>query len=338
MSFNPQNMIEKLKESTKDLRERPTELFQDTGKAMSESIGNATRGVKNSLDEFSQKGVVDAGKEFLETNGFLAKFVFIIFVLIVFMVLLNIGMRIIGFFMKSSTNPLLVDGKIDGATVLSISQDPGNKDGKIIQRSNNKQGGAEYTWSTWLYMKDNQTVTDAATSSISKRKLIFTKGDGIPAPFVGSATNPVGYKTANSPGLYTYTDLSGFTSLEVIIDCVAKPEPEKILIKNIPHNKWFHLAIRLQNKIVDVYMNGVVSVRKELPSLPKHNYLNVSIGGMLGSISTLQYYSYAMNVFEINNIVIRGPNLNSSSLSTDGQNKSGTSSFLSNVWYKNAGR
>lgn len=331
-SVLPQNMIEKLKESTKDLRERPVELFQDTGKAMSESIGNATKGVKESLDEFSQKGIVDAGKEFLETNGFLAKFVFIIFVLIVFMVLLNLGMQIIGFFMKSSTNPILVDGKIDGETILSISQDPANKDGKIIMRSNNKQGGAEYTWSTWIYLKDQQTVNNTT------RKMVFTKGDGT-ATVTGTATaiNPSGYKTANSPGVYVYSDISGYTTLEMVIDCIGSTTPQKIPISNVPHNKWFHLALRLQNKIVDVYMNGVVSVRKELASLPKQNYHNVNIGGMKGSISNLQYFGHAMNVFEINNIVVRGPNLASSSLSSDGQNKSGNSSFLSNVWYKNAG-
>ena len=329
MSFN---LIDKLKESTKDLRGKPTELIQDTGKAMSESIGNATKDIKASLDEFSQKGVVDAGKEFLETNGFLAKFVFIIFVLIVFMVLLNLGMQIIGFFMKSSANPIIVDGKIDGDTILSISQDPANKDGKMIKRSNNKQGGAEYTWSTWIYLKDKQTDNN------TKRKLIFTKGDGNPPDFTSSSTNPSGYKTANSPGVYVYTDVSGLSSLEVVLDLVGSTEPQKITISNMPHNKWVHLAIRLQNKIVDVYMNGVVSVRKELSSLPKHNYLNVTVGGMKGSISNLQYFGYAMNVFEINNIVVRGPNLKSSSLSSDAQNKSGNSSFLSNIWYKNAGK
>jgi hypothetical protein len=329
MSFN---LIDKLKESTKDLREKPTELIQDTGKAMSESIGNATKDIKASLDEFSQKGVVDAGKEFLETNGFLAKFVFIIFVLIVFMVLLNLGMQIIGFFMKSSANPIIVDGKIDGETILSISQDPANKDGKMIKRSNNKQGGAEYTWSTWIYLKDQQTIDNKT------RKLIFTKGDGNPPDFTPSSTNPSGYKTANSPGVYVYTDVSGLSSLEVVLDLVGSTEAQKITISNMPHNKWVHLAIRLQNKIVDVYMNGVVSVRKELSSLPKHNYLNVTVGGMKGSISNLQYFGYAMNVFEINNIVVRGPNLKSSSLSSDAQNKSGNSSFLSNIWYKNAGK
>ena len=326
------NLIDKLKESTKDLREKPTELFQDTGKAMSESIGNATKDIKASLDEFSQKGVVDAGKEFLETNGFLAKFVFIIFVLIVFMVLLNLGMQIIGFFMKSSANPIIVDGKIDGETILSISQDPANKDGKIIMRSNNKQGGAEYTWSTWIYLKDTQTEDNTS------RKLVFTKGDGTPATSTGSAANPSGYKTANSPGVYVYTDVSGLSSLEVVVDLIGSTDPQKITISNVPHNKWVHLAVRLQNKIVDIYMNGVVSVRKELSSLPKHNYLNVTVGGMKGSISSLQYFGYAMNVFEINNIVVRGPNLKSSSLSSDAQNKSGNSSFLSNIWYKNAGK
>lgn len=332
MSLNPQNMIEQLKDSTKDLRENPTELAQDTGKAIGDTFKEAGSGLKKSIDEFSQKGVMDAGKEFLETNGLLAKFVFIIFVLIAFMVLLNIGMQIIGFFTKQSANPMIVKGKMDGDNSVVISQNPANEDGKTIFRSNNKQTGAEYTWSTWLYMKGE---ADSSTT----RSHVFSKGQGKQVnPAGGSAETEDYYKISNGPGVYAYTS-GGETHLDILFDTVGGRE--QVTVEGIPHNKWFHLALRLQNKIVDVYINGVVAKREELDHLPKQNFHDVTVGGgnggsgFNGSISNLQYFSYAMNVFEINNIVMRGPNLSTSDLSSDASNKTGNSSFLSNLWYNN---
>ena len=334
MNLNPQNMIEQLKDSTKDIRENPTEFAENTGDALKDTFTDATQGIKSSIDEFSQKGVMEASKEFLETNGLLAKFVFIIFVLVVFMVLLNIGMQIIGFFTKDSANPILVKGKMGGNEKVVISQDPENEDGKSIFRSNNKQSGAEYTWSTWLYMKGEASDT--------KRYHVFSKGQGVNGTLSGSPTADDYYRIANGPGVYSYTDSTTYvTKVEVLMDTATGRET--IEIDNIPHNKWFHVAIRLQNKILDVYINGVVAKRMELSNMPKQNYHDVTVGGgnvqsgdgFNGSISNLQYFSYALNVFEINNIVMKGPNLKTSELSADSSGASGNSSFLSNLWYSN---
>jgi hypothetical protein len=257
MNLNPQNMIEQLKDSTKDIRENPTEFAQNTGDAIKDTFSDTTKGIKTSMDEFSQKGVMEAGKEFLETNGLLAKFVFIIFVLIVFMILLNIGMQIIGFFTKDSANPMIVKGKMGGSEKVVISQDPANEDGKSIFRSNNKQSGAEYTWSTWLYMKGE--------ASDDKRYHVFSKGQGVNVTIdTQSPTADEYYRIANGPGVYTYTDTTNtkVTKIEILMDTATGRE--EIEIDNIPHNKWFHMAIRLQNKILDVYINGVVAKRMEL--------------------------------------------------------------------------
>lgn len=330
MNMNPQNMIEQLKDSTKDIRENPTEFAQNTGDAIKDTFSDTAKGIKTSMDEFSQKGVMEAGKEFLETNGLLAKFVFIIFVLIVFMILLNIGMQIIGFFTKDSANPMIVKGKMGGSEKVVISQDPANEDGKSIFRSNNKQSGAEYTWSTWLYMKGETPAADDPN-----RYHVFSKGQGVNA-------SDENYRIANGPGVYTYTSHGEKVSkVEILMDTATGRE--EIEIDNIPHNKWFHMAIRLQNKILDVYINGVVAKRMELSAMPKQNYHDVTVGGgnvangegFNGSISNLQYFSYALNVFEINNIVMKGPNLKTSELSADSSGTSGNSSFLSNLWYSN---
>jgi hypothetical protein len=104
------------------------------------------------------------------------------------------------------------------------------------------------------------------------------------------------------------------------------------VIENLPIKKWIHLAVRLQNKVVDVYVNGVISKRIILNNVPKQNYSDVYVaqnGGFTGKLSSLRYYTSALNVFEINKIVRKGPNLTVK----DGALKSDYFSYLSNYWY-----
>jgi DUF917 family protein len=128
-----------------------------------------------------------------------------------------------------------------------------------------------------------------------------------------------------SPGTY---------KLVVKIDTMNDTETSEI--HGVPINKWFHVAIRMQNKVMDTYVNGVVTDRVNLTSIPKQNFNNVTIhgnGGYSGSTSNLRYYNYALNVFEINNIVMFGPDLSPSSLSADSKALSGNYSFLASSWY-----
>ena len=50
------------------------------------------------------------------------------------------------------------------------------------------------------------------------------------------------------------------------------------IIKHIPIRKWIHVAIRVENKNFDVYVNGVLSNRRVLDSLPRQNYGNIYLG------------------------------------------------------------
>jgi hypothetical protein len=318
--------INRLQASAKGVGENVTEAFQNVGQNLSETVQN----MQKSMDGFTQQGVTEAGTDFLNTNGLLAKFVFIIFILFAFMFLLNLGMHVIGFLSKPSENPILVKGKLNGDEGITITQDPSNLDSKTVFRSNNQMGGAEFTWSSWLYL--NKSVSDDRDGS--KLKHIFSKGEG--------SQGSDDLRVSNGPGVYMKTSADGITSLEVRMDTVgnaANPinTSEKIVIEDIPMKKWFHIAIRLQNKVLDVYVNGVVKSRKNFTNLPKQNYHNVTVGkgnGFNGSISNLQYFNYALNVFEINNIVTKGPNTASSDLSADAAGKGGNYSYLSNIWYR----
>jgi hypothetical protein len=100
--------------------------------------------------------------------------------------------------------------------------------------------------------------------------------------------------------------------------------------------KWFNVIIRLQNKVVDAYVNGTIVKRMAFEiSIPKQNYDPVHIckaGGFAGSLSNLRYYDHALSVFEINNLIANGPNLTSSSLATNSANQ--IYDYLSSTWYE----
>ena len=48
-------------------------------------------------------------------------------------------------------------------------------------------------------------------------------------------------------------------------------------ITNVPLQKWVHLAYRLQNTILDVYVNGIVQNRLQMSYAPKQNYYDITV-------------------------------------------------------------
>lgn len=291
--------------------------------SMGDSVRDMKSGLMNSIGDFSKKSVTDASSEFLDSNSLLAKFSFIILVLIVFMVMLKMLMGFIGYLFSPQSNPYIVSGILNGNQTATITQDPTKITSIEILRSNDRNKGIEFTWSAWLLMS-----TPTATSG---RNNIFVKGNNI---FDAS-----GYCLTNGPGMYvtSVTDVSMVRyDLDVLMDTIDSTAVEKVTIPNIPIKKWVNIAIRIQNLTLDVYVNGTIAKRLNLTKLPKQNTSDVIVcgnKGFPGSISNLRYFSYALNVFEINNVVRSGPNLTPSLLSVDPTATSGNASYLANSWY-----
>lgn len=297
-----------------------------TQQSVQESISNLGNTLQNtsaqlgeSFNEFSKQSatVPEATTGFLQSNTIIAKFAFIILVLIGMLILLNIGVLIVSKLFGPSDNPYLINGMIDGNNSMVIKQDPKQGESTTILRSNNEDSGAEFTWSSWLYINDlgNQD---------QQYQHIFSKGDGQ----FDSITNLASIN--NAPGVYLEPKTN---NLHVIMSTVKYGDSNtSVVIDNMPIKKWIHLAVRLQNKVVDVYVNGVLSKRIVLNNVPKQNYSDVYIaqnGGFNGKLSNLRYYNSALNVFELNRIVRKGPNLTvkDANLNTD------YFTYLSNYWY-----
>jgi len=317
-----------------------TSSIAKAGESVTSYAAAAQENVVGELNKFaSNVNMTSAGQDFLNSNSIIAKFVFVILTLIVFMFLLNLGISLIGYFTQSSSSPYIVPGMLPGNSNLVIPQDPALSNGVNILRSNNQSTGLEYTWSTWLNITGFQNPSSMAGSPSTIYNNIFNKG--------GAFYNGSGLaKYGNSPGVYISKDSSNNMNLHIYTDTATYDSPDSssnplgtaTIVTGIPVNKWFHVAIRMQNKVMDVYVNGVVSARTILPSVPIQNYYNINVGtngGFTGNISNLQYYNYALTSFSINNIVMGGPNLTTSPLSPSGgtSNQGQSAYYLSNLWY-----
>jgi len=272
---------------------------------VSDAISSASNSITSGLSSLtSNADLGSASSEFVNSNSIISKFVFLLFVLIIFIMLMNLGVYIISYFLRPNMSPYVVKGLINGNTQVRIPQDPKNSNSVTIYRSNNAAKGLEFTWSVWLNINE-LPATGSAT--------IFSKGDGVSqkGPMIGLT------KGANGSG-----------TIEIQMDSVVG-ENDKIQIVNVPLNRWFNIAVRMQNKIMDVYVNGTVAKRYVFTNVPKQNYGDIIIGRFNGQMSDLRYFNTALNVFQINNISMAGPNM------TSADNQRDTKfDYLSNLWFK----
>ena len=297
---------------------------------ISNSIADARTNLNSAVSDFSSKSAVDASNEFLESNTIVAKFAFIIVALIGFMLLFRLGAIIMGYFFMPSSSPYLVKGMISGSEGKILKQDP-KTEFPIIKFSENAETGIEFTYSVWLNL--------TGESDIDKYKNVFNKGN---VKTVSDAGVPGG---TNAPGLYVKTGDDKTNSALVIMDTMESDgalsdasgtKYKSIEIKNLPNNKWVNIMIRIQNRILDVYVNGVLTGRKDLEFIPRQNYSSVNIcqnGGFSGKLSNLRYFDTALNVFQINQIVASGPDTSTSkdSVSVD---PSGFYYYLASQFYQ----
>jgi len=272
-----------------------------------------------SLNEFKAQNIVGGTKDFLDSNSYVAKAAFLILVVIVFVYVLRLCITVIGYLFSPSSSPYLVNGVIDAKVGnLIIPQDPSESNAVSILRSVNDDVGIGFTWSTWIYIKQN----DSTGEPQGIYHHVFNKGS--------ATADSNGLMTPNNgPGLYLTDNYSG---LRVVMSTFDNPNMSTD-VDNIPVNKWVNVIIRVENTVLDVFINGELAQRMPLNSVPFQNYgdVNVAInGGFNGNLSSLRYYNTALGTRAIQNIVSSGPNL--TVLGASG-GAPGTMDYLSMRWF-----
>jgi len=268
-----------------------------------------------STNTLSVNTIKNGFAEFLESNSLVAKISFLLFVIFIFIIVLQFSISVMGSLFNTSDSPKLINGMVDAKQMLVIPQDPSQTGAKTISRSVNATDGIEFTWSVWIFIND-------LGNPDNKYQHIFHKGN--------DTIDNVGLNYPNNaPGLYISPNTNELTIIMNTFDVIN----EEITIPDIPLNKWVNVIIRCKNTSIDVYINGIIVKSIKLLGVPKQNYGDVYVGmngGFDGYISNLWYYNYSLGTSAIQNLVKSGPNTNMvGSSAMDMKNPN----YLSLRWY-----
>lgn len=301
---------------------------------VAQSIKDNVKGISNSFTGFAS-GAVSSSRDFLFSNSILARISFIILVIIAYIIVFKLSVRFIVWLMTPSKNPYIISGLIPGSTNLVFAQDEVTDGSVPISRSNNENTGLEFTWSVWL------NLTGAPSSGSYFH--VFHKGDSkLPADPTSTSS-----LVNNGPGLYiARVANTENVSLVILMNSFDNSNPiYNITVDNIPLKKWIHVVIRMENTVMDVYINGTLTKRIIFQNtVPRQNYgkvyvcqpmgtANAGSNGFNGYLSDLRYFDHALSVFSINNITYFGPNMKPSSLLSQSNGSYGASYFFDKLWY-----
>jgi hypothetical protein len=323
----------------------------DDGSAARRNDGRRN-GKKGFFDGFlNSRGEVDESwwSSLFDSSSIVSKVIFALMVVIVSVLIFRVGIFFLSWIYAPDTQPLLVEGLLSGQTALVIPQDASIADGVRILRSNNQTTGMEFTYSIWLNISDVNTDIGVCQHVFNKGTLRSRESlqrarmpDGIIKP-VGDAL-----AVMDSPGLYiTRSAVKSSTGVEnadmgsqaKLLVCMTTVDNAlaTVPIDNIPLKKWIHVIIRMQNTVMDVYVNGSVVKRQVfLDTIPMQSFGDIHIcqqGGFSGNISNLQYFDNALSIFAIQTIVSSGPNMTAARQERTSGRVGNSNFFLASDWY-----
>lgn len=191
-------------------------------------------------------------------------------------------------------NPILVDGSIDAS-------DPKNaKHWKLPVSSSTNSPNLAFTISFWMYIADwNYRFTEP--------KAIMVKG-----------ANGFGKEDA-APGIWLARKTN---RLVVATRTKARGHLEFCDVDNIPLQKWVHVCYVLNNRVVDIYVNGKLERSCVLTGVPLLNNQSLYLippnpntsqvaqdmrYGFLGQLSSVRYYSSALRPVDVARLYNEGP-------------------------------
>jgi len=153
---------------------------------------------------------------------------------------------------------------------------------------------ADYTYSVWIYVAN-------WNYRVGETKSIFAREDksGQPAPFMNLGANMNNVEVS----LGTYPSSSNKSS--------GGGQVHTCTLDNVPLQAWANVIMTLNNRALDLYLDGKLVRTCVLPGVPKMSS-GTSLtacggGGFEGYISNFQYFSRAVNPREAYAIYREGP-------------------------------
>jgi glycosyltransferase involved in cell wall biosynthesis len=257
----------------------------NANKTASSNIANVKKANNNTSNNNSNK-TAEAEGEGGSTMWLIVKVVIMIIVLVAIFYIAKY--LLVRYQTASANTPYLLNGSKNAKHALVISQDSTSVNYIPIKQSED-QDGIQFTYGFWFVIED-------FTYKKGEWKHIFHKGNSSSYP-------------NRAPGVWIHPDKNAIRVYMNTLDNIL----EYADIDNIPMSKWIYMNVIVNNKNLDLYINGFLKIRKELSSLPKQNnddfWVNM-FGGFEGYISNIRYYSYVIDFNEINSMIKAGPSLN----------------------------
>lgn len=146
---------------------------------------------------------------------------------------------------------------------------------------------ANYTFSIWFYINE-------WNYRYGENKVIFQRkdpnNDPAPSVYLDSTTNNLHVSLAT----YNTHDTSSVSNVSVCS------------IDNVPIQAWTNLIITLNNRALDMYLNGKLVRTCVMPGVPRMNPASAVTlcpnGGFSGYVSTFKYIANAINPTQAYNI------------------------------------
>lgn len=313
------------KERIGDLANKTKELGKKTTRKIKKAVGMK---IDNKSD--STRKTTATNEPPKKSNILGTLFITLIFLAVLFAIYYYYKYYVV----NSSKGLVLLKEPKDATNTVVISQNPTKKTNLFINKSFNKDGGIEFTYSFWMAIKNMDLVNK------NKWKHIFHKGERD----ITNINSENEHTSLMSPGVFIHPSSNTLRIYLLVPSIELNKTLEYVDISNIPLRKWVNITFTFtqqkksisSNKILhnslDVYVNGLLKTRKLLSKAPKQFdkdlWINLN-NGFDGLISNLKYYDSAIGSKEIYNIMRECPSETSCGLKAD------CPEYLSSNWWLN---
>ena len=239
------------------------------------------------LKSLSNKVTKNKFVESIKGNSMVMDALKMVGILLVILVIMLVFSKYVSHLLNTKhDSPIIIEASKNAKNSLVVTQDPKNENSITLYRSNGDLGEMQFTYSFWFAIENMEY-------KFGEWKHIFHKG------------NKTSYPN-RAPGVFIHPDKNAIRIYMNTFDNIL----EYVDIENIPIKRWVHMAIVLNGKYFDIYVNGYLRKRHEFKSMVKQNFGDLWVnlyGGFEGYICRLRYYRYALKYNQIEDIVRKGP-------------------------------
>jgi hypothetical protein len=252
---------------------------------------NPTNSLKQGVQNFGKKtsNLAKEGIQKYQNSSSMGKVIFIIIlVLFIAFIIYIIYVAVTASKQAAANSPVIVNDVLDAYIARPAFTLP-----QVTQ-------GMNQTFSTWIYVKD-------WNYKFGQYKNILWKGN----PNLTSTTsgNPL-ISNIHCPSIWLYPLTN---SLKVVTSTSVPEQVESCDIQNIPLMSWVHIVYVLNNRTVDIYMNGKLERSCALRGIPTitNDPVYITSGspqpGYYGKIGKTQYFTKALLPNDVANLYQKGP-------------------------------